>query len=78
MRKMSDKCQKIILNPNDEPSNAIFGMFTHLIYEHMILYMNYYQRPKKGQKGAKKGSNLKCPKEYYLFIITYTIPINHI
>ena len=35
--------------------NAIFCMFTHFTYEHMILYMNYTSIVTKGQKRVKKG-----------------------
>ena len=47
---------------------AIFGMFTEFIYEHMIIYTNLtsyitkgQKRVKMGPKEVKKRSNLKMP-----------------
>ena len=38
--------------------NAVFCMFTHFTYEHMILYMNHTSIVTKGQKRVqKRGKN---------------------
>ena len=46
-----------------KPMNAIFCMFTHFTYEHMILYMNYTSIVTKGQKRVKKGPKKKAIKK---------------